>query len=131
MDYFRTAAAAVTGLLGLCFVIGFFRAFRDRLYLGLLGLSFMSLAANMLVSAPELGRVKLALWVVTGLLFVGACCLAVAQTLAQMRLIREHRKGLEAEMWAYLEQLQQRNAEQGKTADAAEPPADSTPGGEG
>jgi len=131
VDYFRTAAAAVTGLLGLCFVIGFFKAFRERIYLGLLGLSFMSLAANMLVSAPELGRVKLLLWVITGLLFVGACCLAVAQTLAQMRLIRERRKGLEAEMWAYLEQLQRRNAEQGKTADAAGPPADSTPGGEG
>jgi predicted membrane protein len=108
MDQFRIAAAVVTGLLGLLFVIGFLRAFRERIYLCLLGLSFLALAANMLVAAPALAWLKWLLWGLTALLFAAAVLFAVVQTLAQMRLIRKRRAGLEREMWEYLEQLKQR-----------------------
>jgi hypothetical protein len=124
MDQFRIAAAVVTGLLGLSFAIGFLRAFRERIYLGLLGLSFLALAANMLVAAPALTWLKWLLWGLTALFFIGAVFCAVLQTLARMRLIRERHAGLEREMREYLEQLKQR------TGQAEEKPPGEAPTGE-
>ncbi|UCH34411.1 MAG: hypothetical protein JSV65_18095 [Armatimonadota bacterium] len=121
MEHYRIAAAAVTGLLGLCFLIGFFKAFLERIYLGLLGFSFIALAAAFLIAAPALAWLKIVLLVVAGLLFVSAAFFAVVQTMAQMRLIQERRKGLEREMWEYLEQLKQRAAEEAAAADTGQP----------
>ncbi len=111
MEQIRIVAAFITGFLGLLFLIGFFRAFRERIYLALLGLAFITLAARMLVVRPELTWLKWTLVALSGVFFLGAVLFAVLQTLAQMRLIQERRKGLEAEMWAYLEQLKKRTAQ--------------------
>jgi len=123
MEQYRIAAAAVTGFLGLCFLAGFFKAFVERLYLALLGLSFIVLAASFLVVGRSLMWLKVGLLGLAGLLFLGAAYLAVMQTLQQIRLVQERRAGLEREMYEYLEQLRKRNAERGlqDTADTEEP----------
>lgn len=122
-QHYRIAAAAVTGFLGLCFLAGFFKAFMERLYLALLGLSFIVLGASFLVVGRSLIWLKVGLLGIAGLLFLGAAYLAVIQTMQQMRLIQERRAGLEREMYEYLEQLRKRNAERGlqDTADAGDP----------
>jgi len=138
MEQYRVAAAAMTGLLGLIFLVGFFKGFLGRTYLGLLGGAFIILGASFLISSPHLSRLKLGLFGLSGLFFLGAVYSAVSQTLAQFRLIRERRAGLEREMWEYLEQLKQRNAERGQGEEPQEasapdqpPPADAAGEGEG
>ena len=121
MDPGRVAAAAVVAFIGLAFLIGFFRAFRERIYLALLGFSFFALAGRILIRGPQLNFLKYALLALAGILFLAAVFFAVKQTLAQMRLIQEHRAGLEREMQEYLEQLKQRAADQGKQAPGESP----------
>jgi len=112
MEPGRVAAAAVVAFIGLAFLVGFFRAFRDRIYLALLALAFFAVAGRIMVPRPaEFNWLKLTLLGLAAVFFVGAVYFAVRQTLVQIRLIRERRKGLEAEMWAYLEQLQQRTGQ--------------------
>jgi hypothetical protein len=132
MEQYRIAAAAVTGFLGLCFLVGFFKAFLERLYLALLGLSFIVLAASFLVVGASLAWLKLSLLGLAALLFLGAAYLAVIQTTQQMRLIQERRAGLEREMYEYLEQLRKRNAERGlqDTQDAEEAGPENPGGGD-
>jgi len=125
MDPGRVAAAVVIGFIGLSCLVGFFRAFRERIYLALLGLAFIALAVEIVIPGPT--WLRYSLLGLMGLLFIAATLLAVMQTMAQIRIIREHRKGLEREMWEYLEQLKQRAAEQqahqGTSETAGEPPA--------
>jgi len=130
MDSYRIAAAVVVAFLGLCFLAGFFKALRERIYLGLLGLSFFALAGAILVPAPALNWLKWALLALTAVLFVAAAVFAVARTLSQMRLIQEQRKGLEREMWEYLEQLERQTAEQESEDVAGGGEQDSGPAGD-
>jgi len=124
MDPGRVVAAVVVAVIGLCFLIGFVKAFRERIYLALLAFSFFALAGRILVRGPQLTVLKLVLLGLAGVFFLGALFLAVAQTRAQMRLIHERRAGLEREMWEYLEQLKQRAAGQGgkQSAESSLPP---------
>lgn len=112
MDSYRIAAAVVVAFLGLCFLAGAFKNLRERIYLGLLGLSFLAFAGALLVPSPELKWLKWGLLALTAVLFVGAAVFAVARTLSQVRLIQQRRAGLEREMWEYLRQLEQKAAEQ-------------------
>jgi hypothetical protein len=127
MDPGRAAAAVVIAVIGLCFLIGFFRAFRERVYLALLGFSFWSLAGAIVIRSRQLATLKVGLLALGAVFFIGAAFFAIQQTLAQMRLIREHRAGLEREMWEYLEQLKRRAAEQG--AESSSPRGPEVSGG--
>jgi hypothetical protein len=106
MDPGRVIAAVVIGFFGLSCLAGFFRAFRERLYLALLGLAFIVLAVEIVIPGPA--WLRYGLLGLMGLFFILAAVLAVMQTMAQVRIIQEHRKGLEREMWAYLEELKKR-----------------------
>lgn len=108
----RTTAAFVTGFIGILFLAGFVSAFRNRIYVGLLGLSFVTLAAQIMMPAESAHRwLRLGLLIVAGALFLGAVFAAVSETAARVRLLQEARRGREREMWEYLEQLRRRAAE--------------------
>ena len=126
VDPYRTAAAVVTAFLGLAFLVRFLRGFLGRIYLALLGFAFFALAGSFLVSSPQLHWLQWLLLGLAGIFFLGAAFFALAQTMQQMRLIRERRIGLEREMWEYLEQLKQRAAEK-QAQEAAEQPGQQTP----
>jgi hypothetical protein len=127
MESGRVAAAAVVAFIGLSFLVGFFRAFRDRIYLALLALSFFAVAGRILAPRPpQYNWLKYSLLALAAVFFVGAAYFAVRQTLVQIRLIRERRVGLEREMYAYLEQLQKQTAQ--RTAADSQPPASSGDG---
>jgi hypothetical protein len=121
MDPGRVAAAVVIGFIGLSCLAGFFRAFRERIYLALLGLAFIALAAEIVIPGPKLNWIRYSLLGLMGLLFVSAALIAVAQTMAQVRIIQERRKGLEREMWEYLEELKRRTGQTDEKPE--EPPA--------
>ena len=118
MEQVRVGAALITGFIGLSMLVGFFYSYRDRLYLGLLGLSFLTLAGEILVPIsqgvvppPPLLWLKRGLLALAAALFVAAAAIAVAQTRQQVHLIHERRQGLEREMWEYLGQLKRKDAE--------------------
>jgi len=125
MEPGRIAATVVVAFIGLCFVIGFFRGFRDRIYLALLGFSFWSLAGALAIHGRRLATVKIGLLALAGVFFIGAAVFAVRQTLLQIRLVQERRLGLERQMYEYLEELKRRNAEQGQAGSVES----SSPGG--
>lgn len=128
MDQLRGLAVAITAVLGVSFVAGFVRAFRDRLYLGLLGLAFVALAGCLAVSAPQLRWLQMGLLGLAGLFFLGGVYFAVVQTVRQIRLIQEHRAGLERQMWEYLAQLEQRAAQERAQQQSGEAPSQSPQG---
>jgi uncharacterized membrane protein len=110
-DALRVGFALLLGLFGLSALVGWATAFRNRLYLACVGVTFMALAGGLLITGEALGAVRIVLWVIAGLTFVYGLWLAVADVRRQLKGIEEQRRGLEREMQEYLTHLQ---VEQGK-----------------
>lgn len=126
----------IAGLLliaGLSMVAGWLTAFRNRHYLGLLGLAFLSLSASLLCGAKakearEFGQAvgRLAFWgkgllLVFAVLVVCAMVAAVSETRRRIRELQEsHRAAEEALLEIF-------KASAAKERGAERPPADGEP----
>jgi len=109
-------------VVGLSMVAGWVVAFRNRPYLGLLGLSFLSLAGYVLareavrraqearLSAPGLTWLEVAALVATLLLFVASFWAAVQESRRRMREVREHFRAAE-DAFTTLMEAERRKAE--------------------
>jgi len=93
--------AAVLGFLGVCLVVGWVQSFRERLYVLVVGISLIVLAGAVL--AP--GVAKVVLLAASGLIFAAGLVLALAESVRNVRLIREQQRALEQQMLAYLDQV--------------------------
>jgi len=93
--------AAVVGFLGVCLVVGWVQSFRERLYVLVVGISLIVLAGAVL--AP--GFAKVVLLAASGLIFAAGLVLALAESVRNVRLIREQQRALEQQMLAYLDQV--------------------------
>jgi|GEM_PF-1946795 hypothetical protein len=120
--------AGLTAVLGLSMLAGWFTGFRNRAYLGWLGLAFLLLSAAILTSAraaaaKELGGSEPSMGLLTGVLFavalaafVLALVSAVRETGRRIQEIRERHAAAEE---ALLEIVRaQRDRDGGKAADA-------------
>lgn len=92
-------AAGLTALVGICMVAGWITAFRNRAYLGLLGLAFLSLSAFFWIGDrasaaargpgdPQLLALARAMLGCCLLLFLLAAVAAVRETARRLREIR-------------------------------------------
>jgi MFS family permease len=107
--------AALTGFAGLCLVAGWMSGFRNRSYVGWLGLAFLALSGSLWCagaanearelggSAPQMSLLAKALLAVSGAAFVIALVAAVQET---RRRLRELREGHAASVEAMLGMLQ-------------------------
>lgn len=93
--------AAVPGFLGVCLVVGWVQSFRERLYVLVVGISLIVLAGAVL--AP--GVAKVVLLAASGLIFAAGLVLALAESVRNVRLIREQQRALEQQMLTYLDQV--------------------------
>ena len=108
-------AAGLTALVGVCMVAGWLTAFRNRAYLGLLGLGFLTISGFLLAlakarAAEELGADSSQIVLLARLLF-GVCLLlfllaAVAAIRETARRMREIRTGYREAEEAMLEMVQ-------------------------
>lgn len=102
-------AAGITGVIGLCMVAGWMSAFRNRAYLGLLGLSFLTLsgfflsagrareAQELSIDAPGMLLLARTLLVACLVFFLLAAIAAARETARRLREIRtSHREAEEA-----------------------------------
>lgn len=102
-------AAGITGVIGLCMVAGWMSAFRNRAYLGLLGLSFLALsgfflsagrvraAQELSIDAPGMLLLARTLLVACLVFFLLAAAAAARETARRLREIRtSHREAEEA-----------------------------------
>ena len=119
-------------VVGLSMVAGWWVAFRNRPYLGLLGLSFLTLAAY-LVSREKVAAAKAAgatnvtmVWVeiaalvICAALFVAATIAAVQESKRRMAEVREHFRAAEEGLMAMMEAEKRRRA--AKPEDGSSPP---------
>ncbi len=109
-------------VVGLSMVAGWWVAFRNRPYLGLLGLSFLALAAYLaarerVAVAKAAGatdlmmvRVEIAALVVCAALFVAATIAAVQESRRRLAEVREHFRAAEEGLMAMMEAEQRRRA---------------------
>jgi hypothetical protein len=93
--------AAVLAFLGVCLVVGWVQSFRERLYVLIVGISLIVLAGAVL--AP--GVAKVVLLAASGLIFAAGLVLALAESVRNVRLIREQQRALEQQMLAYLDKV--------------------------
>ena len=105
-------AAGLTGFVGICLIAGWISGFRNRSYVGWLGLAFLALSGFLVAlgkvreaqefgaSNPRLGLVAKALFVV----WVGAFVLALVAALRETsRRLKDLRTSHEAEAEGFLE----------------------------
>jgi len=104
------ALAILLGLLGFCFLVGWAQAFRERLYLLFLAVCLMILAVAAVVPA---GKTRVWVLVAASAFFVLAFAFAARETIRNMQAVKEQRKALEQEMWAYLEELKKKERRPG------------------
>ncbi len=107
-------AAALTGIVGICMVAGWITAFRNRAYLGFLGLAFLILAGSLSAlararAAQEIGEPSAQMVLLTRVL-LAACLLSfllAVVTAAQetARRLREIRTGYREAEEAMLEMV--------------------------
>jgi hypothetical protein len=107
-------------ITGLSMLAGWWVAFRNRPYLGLLGLSFLSLAGYVmareavaqavasLTPNPLMGWVEIAALVICVMLFAAATVAAVKESQRRMREVREHFRAVEEGLMAMLEEERRR-----------------------
>ena len=96
-------AAAALVFIGVCLLAGFATGFRERAYLGWLGLSFLTLAADLFLPRDGFRAAKLALLILTLLLFALAFIAAARETARRLREIRQRQTAFEEQIRAMLE----------------------------
>lgn len=99
------ALAIFLGFLGFCFLVGWAQAFRERLYLLFLAVCLMVLAVAAVVPGGVTRTLCLA---AAGLFFAAAFTFAARETVRNVRAVKEQRRALEQQMWAYLEELRKK-----------------------
>jgi hypothetical protein len=124
-------AAGLTAFAGLCMVAGWFAAFRNRSYLGLLGLAFLTLSSFLWVGgkAQDLGVHKHQMLLLARVLF--AVCLlffllaglaALRETARRMRDIRDSYRAAEEAMLEIMQASREKESKpDAETAGADDP----------
>lgn len=101
--------AIFLGFLGFCFLVGWAQAFRERLYLLFLAVCLMILAAAAVVPG---GATRTGAFAGAALFFLLALIFAARETLRSVQAVKDQRRALEQEMWAYLEELKKKQSQQ-------------------
>ena len=130
-------AAGLTALVGICMVAGWLAAFRNRAYLGLLGLGFLAISGFLLSlanarAAEDLGAdnsqaVLLArvLFAACVLLFLLAAVAAIRETARRMRAIRTSYREAEEAMLEMVQASIDKEQEAEADPEGSAAPADS------
>ena len=125
-------AASLTTIVGLSMLAGWLSAFRNRAYLGWLGLAFMSMSGYLMAydraqSAKAFGLstggAVLAQKICLLLAFIGFFCSVIAAVRETKRRIREIQEGHQAAEQALLEMMKA-SAEHDARAESNEPSAE-------
>jgi len=117
-------------IVGLSLIVGFLRQFRERGYVGWLGLCFMALAGAAFISsrmheAMRLQQKALAaaamqqrniVMAVAGILFVISFISAVQQTRQRIADIKRRQESIEEQMLAMLEVEREKHKKDGKSS---------------
>jgi hypothetical protein len=111
-------------VVGLSMIAGWWTAFRNRPYLGLLGASFLVLATYLIVrervaANPAIVWVQIAALAIYAVLVVAAVVAAVQESRRRLAEVREHFRAAEEGFVAMMEAEQRRRA--------AKPEDDSSP----
>ena len=101
-------AASFCIMVGLSLLAGFITQFRQRGYLGWLGLCFLALAAAGFMSWREYPTGRNIALGIAGVLFVFSFISAALQTRQRLAKIRRHQEALEAQMIAMMEAQRER-----------------------
>lgn len=132
-------AAGLTGFVGLCLAAGWVTGFRNRAYVGLLGLAFLLLAGSLFAAGrveeiqPEETEANLYRLAAVGLLLTSAAAFALAAVSAvreTLRRLRELREEHEAAAEAMLEMFRaRREQEQAEGSESDDGPSSGEDGG--
>ena len=118
-------AAGLTAFVGVCMVAGWLSAFRNRAYLGWLGLAFLALSGSLLahdrarqaqvlgVASPQVSLLAKILLLVCLLSFVLALVAAVRETARRLRDIRDRHRAAEEALLAMMQARREKEDEAG------------------
>lgn len=109
-------AASFCIMVGLSLLAGFITQFRQRGYLGWLGLCFLALAAAGFMSLREYPTGRNIALGIAGVLFVFAFISAALQTRQRLAEIRRHQEALEAQMIAMMEAQREKERREKRAA---------------
>lgn len=128
-----SVAAIILGGIGLSLLVGYLYAYRKRSYVGLLGASFLALAADVALQPGGLyGRegaqgLKASLLILAILLFLAALFVAYAETKRRLAALRREQQAREQ---AFRESLQAVAQRQKQESEQEKPQTPSQPGEE-
>ena len=103
-------------IIGAGLVAGYLTAFRDRLYLGLLGGCFLLLSVYVLIPKSAV-VVRLAILLIALGVFVWAAVVATRETTARLEVMRQHREARERAFFETLKAAAEKERREREQAD--------------